>query len=119
MRDVQIIGLRICKSTAFTWVMSFQLLQLCSVGGTYTGFKSIADILKLQIMSTATFYRLQKTYVFPVIYMKYRDYLLEQCKERGFIDVSGDVRCDSPGYNAKFSTYSIMDELPPKSCFFT
>ena len=32
-------------------------------GGTYTGFKSIADILKLQIMSTATFYSLQKTRV--------------------------------------------------------
>ena len=90
-------------------------------GGTYTGFKSIADILKLQIMSTATFYRLQKTYVFPVvnvIYKKYRDSLLEQCKGRGFIDVSGDGSCDSPGYNAKFSTYSIMDELTSKILLF-
>ena len=53
-----------------------------------------------------------------MIYKKYQDSLLEQCKGRGFVDVSGEGRCDSPGYNAKFSTYSIMDELTSKILLF-
>ena len=72
-------------------------------GGTFTGFKSIANVLKLQFMSKASFYELQNRYVFPVIntiYKRYRNSLIEQCREKGTVDVSGDARCDSPGYNA-------------------
>ena len=83
-------------------------------GGTYAEFKSIANILKLQIMSSPTFYALQKKIVFPVInsvYRKYRDSLIDKCNERGAVEVSGDGRCDSPGYNAKYCTYSIIDQF--------
>ena len=30
-------------------------------------------------------------------------------RENGKIDLQGDGRCDSPGYNAKYGTYTIMD----------
>lgn len=32
--------------------------------------------------------------------------LLEQIKGTE-VDISGDARCDSPGYSAKYSTYSV------------
>ena len=90
-------------------------------GGTYAEFRSFADILKLQIMSEKTFYKLQKTFVYPVInivYKRYRDSLVEDCKNKSGIEVSGNGRCDSLGYNAKYCTYSIMDQSSSKILHF-
>ena len=83
-------------------------------GGTYEVFRDMADILCLQIMKKSSFYDMQQKYIFGAVkkvYKTYGDGLLHQ-----FIDKSakwgggGDGRCDSPGHNAKYSTYSIMEQ---------
>ena len=80
-------------------------------GGTYIQFNCVSNILKLQLLSSTQFYALQKKYVFPAInkiYKIYRNRLLDESKARETIEVRGDGRCNTPGYNAKYCTYSIM-----------
>ena len=35
--------------------------------------------------------------------------LIENAKEQPKIDLLGDGRCDSPGYSAKYGTYTVLD----------
>ena len=77
--------------------------------------------MKLQLMSSSLFYDLQRKYVYHsinFIYKKYQKGIIDECKGRQNIEVSGDGRCDSPGYNAKYCTYSIMDQLTSKIIHF-
>ena len=80
-------------------------------GLTFTGISNLAKLLNLAMFSESTFYRLQKEYLFPVIHTNYamqQDAVLEFL--RGIdLKLSGDGRCDSPGYSAKYCTYSLMD----------
>ena len=41
-------------------------------GSTYTTFSNIADILNLSVFNEATFYRIQKTHIFPIIDTYYK-----------------------------------------------
>ena len=35
--------------------------------------------------------------------------ILEEVKSKGNVKVIGDGRCDTPGHNAKYCTYTMMD----------
>ena len=88
-------------------------------GGAFDQFKSIANILKLQLISSSTFYELQRKCVYPSIIKVYKDYrnkIIENCKESHFIEISGDGRCDSPGHSAKYGT--VMDQETSKIIHF-
>ena len=77
-------------------------------GLTFTGISNLAKLLNLAMF---TFYRLQKKYFFPVIHTSYvmqQDAVLEFLRGND-LKLSGDGRCDSPGYSAKYCTYSLMD----------
>jgi len=90
-------------------------------GSTYAQFQSIALALRLKIMSKSTFFRIQKKYIFPTINFTYKVYqrvILDDCLKNQNLEVSGDGRCDSPGYSAKYGTYSIMDESTSKVIHF-
>ena len=82
-------------------------------GLTYTSFANMAGILNVPMISESYFYRIQKSYLYPVIHSAY---LLQQqavlvfLRDEG-LHLSGDGRCDSPGYSAKYCTYSIMDSV--------
>ena len=57
------------------------------------------------------FYRLQKCILFPVIYKHYelsKPSIFSYMKMFDTVDLAGDGRCDSPGYNAKYGTYTFM-----------
>ena len=59
----------------------------------------------------STFNRLQKEYLLPVIqinYAKQQDAVLQFLRGND-LKLSGDGQCDSPGYSAKYRTYSLMD----------
>ena len=80
-------------------------------GLTFTGISNLAKLLNLAMFSESNFYRLQKEYLFPVIHTNYvmqQDAILEFLRDND-LKLSGDGRCDSPGYSAKYCTYSLMD----------
>ena len=84
-------------------------------GETYTRFKEICDAIGLKCIGKSYYHRIQTHYLFPCIHKIYktvRGVLIAKITgERPSLDLSGDARCDSPGYGAKYSTYSLMDTV--------
>ena len=81
-------------------------------GGSYTKFSQFADIMKLQFMSESTFYRIQDSALIPVVNdtcNKHQTSLLQQFKVAP-VCLLGDGRCDSPGYSAKYGTYTHLEQ---------
>ncbi|XP_063078694.1 uncharacterized protein LOC134468751 [Engraulis encrasicolus] len=86
-------------------------------GGTFTKFADIAQTFHLQCFGETQFKEVQRKVLLPVI-DEY--YLAEQqgvlslfCNKEGEDDkvtLLGDGRCDSPGYNAKYCSYTFMEE---------
>jgi solute carrier family 8 (sodium/calcium exchanger) len=80
-------------------------------GGTFEQFKDFADMLKLPIMTSRTFYSYQSSLLFPTInhvYQRQKEALLATLGDQPVL-VAGDGRCDSPGFSAKYSTYNLLD----------
>ena len=69
------------------------------------------------------FYKVQDKLIFPTInehYEKQQKAVLEEIKKQGkAIDLCGDGRSDSPGHNAKYRTYFLMDENSEKIVDFS
>ncbi|XP_057310004.1 uncharacterized protein LOC130648002 [Hydractinia symbiolongicarpus] len=79
-------------------------------GNTYARIAEMMSILRLQFISKSTFYDIQRSVLFPKLntfYKKYRNNIYSECaaKEGNLI---GDGRSDSPGYSAKYGTYTLM-----------
>ncbi|KAK0132294.1 hypothetical protein N1851_011846 [Merluccius polli] len=90
-------------------------------GATETEIAEWADLLNLQLPKKTTYYSLQSTYLIPVIQKAYTDMqekklseLQETASAGGDTDVGGDARSDSPGYSAKYTRYSFMDDATKK-----
>ena len=80
-------------------------------GLTFTGIANLADVFNLTIFGERYFYRLQKEYLYPVIhtnYLRQQEAVIEYLRGNQ-LHLSGDGCCDSPGYSAKYGTYSLMD----------
>ena len=84
-------------------------ILLC--GLTFTSIANLADVFNLAVFSERYFYRLQKEYLYPVVhtnYIRQQEAVIEYLRGNQ-LHLSGDGRCDSPGYSAKYGTYSLMD----------
>ena len=69
-------------------------------------------MINIACISKARFFEVQKTLLFPVVnqfYKMLRDEIYEGCSNAVTNHFSGDGRCDSPGYSAKYGTYSLMN----------
>ena len=79
-------------------------------------FAKIAEYFRLadiKWIGKTSYYRLQKEYLHGVVneaFKKENDAILSKLKENGPCEVSGDGRCDSPGHNAKYLTYTMLDQ---------
>ena len=82
-------------------------------GLTYTSFANMAGILNMPMMSESHFYKIQKSYLNPVVHSAYllqHQAVLVFLRDEG-LHLSDDGQCDSSGYSAKYCTYSIMDSV--------
>lgn len=86
-------------------------------GSTYTRLEEWAKLVNLQIFSSRTFYDIQNTYLHPVIddesEKQQRDILAKlflKQQEGENPHLCSDGRSDSPGFNAKYTTYTFMTD---------
>ena len=122
-KDCAIVVTLFCTSNhETTWCSMPKINGMCAAnlliplftGATYSRFNEICDAFGLKCLGKTLYNSIQKKYLFPYIhkiYKTFRDIHIDDITEQGGIDVSGDARCDSPGYSAKYSTCSIMDTV--------
>ena len=82
-------------------------------GNTYQHIADFAKHLNLEFVSSAHYYSVQKTTLFPVeqhTWVNVQKAVVKQLKQSRSVDLCGDGRCDSPGHSAKYGTYTLMDE---------
>ena len=82
-------------------------------GNTFQRIKGLLDVINISFISHTTFNKIQKKYLFPAIHRVYttnRQLIIDNAVEKGDIDLLGNGRCDSPGYNAKYGTYTVLDK---------
>nr|XP_055071078.1 uncharacterized protein si:dkeyp-30e7.2 isoform X1 [Misgurnus anguillicaudatus] len=87
-------------------------------GATYTDIAEWAGVLNLQLPQKTTYYRIQSSYLIPVIAEEYKKQedtikarLICQTLDGEGVQVCGDGRSDSPGHSCKYTTYSFMDDF--------
>ena len=86
-------------------------------GSTYERFHQLCTFMGLAVPAPSTFYRYQKDFLFPVVYKAWeqeRELVKQQLLQQGDVCLIGDGRCDSPGYSAKYGTYTFMDSETKK-----
>ena len=115
----------LCKNNhRFTWRsqslkngMAFGNIKVSAAilfsGNTFQRIKEMMNISNVSFLGQSTFYCIQKKLLYPAIHRVYttnRTLLIENAKEKSeVLHLLGDGRCDSPGYNAKYGTYTLMD----------
>ena len=79
-------------------------------------------LVGIQCIGKTRFYEFQSRYLACVVQERYcreNNSILNQLKEQGSCYLSGDGRCDSPGHNTKYLTYSFMDQITNKIAAMT
>ena len=84
-----------------TWLLSGAVLLS---GGLFTTLTLFASILNLCFIKSSTFYDVQKRILCPVVNKVWTDNVLTLhiVLQDTTVNISGDGRCDSPGYSAKY-----------------
>ena len=80
-------------------------------GQIYNRLCTFAGFLNLEFVSYSSFKEHQNLYLFPVVHTTWENEqqtLLDSLNGRS-VRLAGDGRCDSPGYSAKYCTYTMMD----------
>ena len=81
-------------------------------GNTFMRISEMFSSVNLVHFSRTLFYNIQKTLLYPTlnsVYKLYRSEVIKQCIDAPQSNFIGDGRCDSPGYSAKYGTYTLMD----------
>lgn len=86
------------------------MATMCGLG--YTLLENLMIGLKIPYIASTSYYNNIKVNLYPVVVAKWtamRDNLIQCLMSEETCDVAGDGHFDSPGWTAKFCTYSIMD----------
>ena len=75
--------------------------------------------MKLGMIGSNTFAVIQRKTLWPVVEEAWCQERAKVCKEAAEaalpLTVGGDCRCDSPGHNAHYGSYTLMDIRPGKA----
>ena len=80
-------------------------------GLTYARIAAFSAALNLVMFNKSTFYRTQRTKLFPVVqeaWQEQQDFVIADLQAHKQLILAGDGRCDSPGHSAKYGTYTLM-----------
>ena len=80
-------------------------------GSTYSHVSTFARILNLSIFSKTIYNKIQKNHLLPVIKDTWKEEqkkAIVKVKDSTKVILAGDGRCDSPGYSAKYGSYTLM-----------
>ncbi|XP_062610016.1 uncharacterized protein LOC134271813 [Saccostrea cucullata] len=102
-----------CHNT-LPWSNLFTATAILTSGCNATKVLQLFNNMNLQMFTPRTYNRLQSYYVVPSATRTWdfeQSELLQAIRHGPSQDVvvGGDARCDSPGYSAKYGTYTIMD----------
>jgi len=89
-------------------------------GSTFARVTELLKMINVVHFSSSRIFEIQKTFLFPALnklYNTYRTDLYKDCLNSTENHFSGDGRCDSPGYSAKYGTYSLMNTVTNKHRF--
>ena len=90
---------------------------------TYQRIAEFFELANIQWISKTCFYAIQKRYLTGVVNRNYNIMSQNLLQELKLCDapcqLSGDGRCDSPGHNAKYLTYTFMDKRTDKIVAFS
>lgn len=82
-------------------------------GGSFSKVDKVLAAMKVESISSATFYDHARRFLQPTILTLWRDSqseLLQQLAQRsGDLIIGGDMRADSPGHCAKYGAYSVLE----------
>ncbi|XP_063684222.1 uncharacterized protein LOC134818537 [Bolinopsis microptera] len=81
-------------------------------GMSYSVLESFMTCLSVPYITCSSFYKNNTTNLYPIIvdqWTSMRTALLESRSQLEHVDIAGDGHFDSPGWCAKFCTYSILD----------
>lgn len=84
---------------------------------TYMRLTKFFNLAGIRWVSKTSYYELHKKYLIGVTneaWLREKSSIEESIKLHGNCILSGDGRCDSPGHNAKYLTYSLLDQLSKK-----
>ena len=94
---------------------------LCSVatffsGETYTHLRNFAKFMNLQFIGHSQYYQMKSNLIIPVVNETYDKHIAEVQNEIRGVETwfSGDARFDSPGFSAKYGSYSLMAQISKK-----
>ena len=81
-------------------------------GGTYARLSHFAKLINIQFFSKQLYNIIKNNFLFPVIntYWEQHQDAVQAVLSKSNVRLVGDGRCDSPGFSAKYCTYSVMDE---------
>lgn len=87
--------------------------SLYCTGMSFIKFHSFAAAINMLFFSEATYYRIVRRFIAPCIKHTWMEHRMNNIREvtvrEGGAWLSGDGQYDSPGYCAKYCTYTIMD----------
>ncbi|XP_040177724.1 uncharacterized protein LOC120909984 [Rana temporaria] len=84
---------------------------IVSSGSNFVRVKNFFSILKMHGISATTHCSNQRNFIFPTIehhWLNERTKNIQKIAEKS-VALIGDGQCDSPGFNAKYCTYTFMD----------
>ena len=90
-------------------------------GNQFAPVCSMAAFMNLAFFGKTSYFAIQKSYLVPVVMTRWKEEetalaeeLLTRVDNGEEIRIAGDGQCDSPGYSAKYCTYSLMDQQSGK-----